>query len=260
MACIHALLTTMPNATISTMRVASAFTSGLTPRRTFEKITIGKVVEAGPATNCDTTTSSHEIVNASSHPETIAGTMSGSVIRKNTVTGRAPKSMAASSNDSSNPASRDWTTTATYDIVKVMCANMIVSMPRPRGQPINCSSATNSSSRDKPVITSGITRGAVVIADKRVRPRNGPKRAKTIPTNVPRTTAPVAAHAATRIDSHAARSIGPFDSSATYHLSVGEFAASQTVTRRELLKENITIERIGTYKNASPMTSPVREK
>ena len=57
-----------------------------------------------------------------------------------------------------------------------------------------------------------------------------------------------------------ARSIGAFDSSATYHLRVGEFAASQTVTRRELLKENTTIERIGTYKNTSPMMRPAREK
>ena len=76
-----------------TMSVASAFTSGLTPSRTLEKITIGSVLEPGPATNCEMTRSSHDSVNASSHPDSIAGTISGSVMRKNTVAGRAPRSM-----------------------------------------------------------------------------------------------------------------------------------------------------------------------
>ena len=48
----------MPVATSSTMMVASAFTSGLTPSRTLEKMTIGRVLEPGPATNCD----DHQIV------------------------------------------------------------------------------------------------------------------------------------------------------------------------------------------------------
>ena len=34
--------------TIPTMMVASAFTSGETPRRTFEKTTIGRVLAPGP--------------------------------------------------------------------------------------------------------------------------------------------------------------------------------------------------------------------
>src|ERR1700726_153773 len=102
---------------------------------------------------------------------------------------------------------------------------------------MSSSSATNSSSSDNPVITSGITSGAVVIADSSVRPRNGPKRASTMPTRVPSTTAPVAAAAATLIESPAALKIWPLERSDIYHLNVGECAASHTVTKRELLNE-----------------------
>ena len=49
---------------------------------------------------------------------------------------------------------------------------VMVVMPRPAGQPIDCSRATNSSSSDSPVITSGMTSGAVVIALSVKRPRN----------------------------------------------------------------------------------------
>jgi hypothetical protein len=40
-----------------------------------------------------------------------------------------------------------------------------------------------------------------------------------------------------RIDSHAASRISRLPNRAAYHFSVGEFAASQTVTSRELLNE-----------------------
>ena len=60
---------------------------------------------------------------------------------------------------------------------KVMCAMVMVVMPRPAGQPISCSIATNSSSSDRPVITSGMTSGAVVMAFSVKRPRNCAKRA-----------------------------------------------------------------------------------
>ena len=46
--------------------------------------------------------------------------------------------------------------------------------------------------------------------------------------------------------------------STPYHLNVGEWAASHTVTSRELLKENTTIEMIGTYRKISPTTSATR--
>src|ERR1700716_2213602 len=143
---------------------------------------------------------------------------------------------------------------------KVMCDSVIVSAPDPFGQPMSCSSATNISSSDRPVITSGITIGAVVIPDNKVRPRKGPNRASATPASVPRMTAPVAETSAIRIDSQAAPTICPFDNNSPYHLSVGEWAASQTVTSLELLNENTIIDRMGTYRKTSPNTSAVREK
>ena len=87
--------------------------SGLTPSRTLEKITIGSVLEPGPATKLVITRSSSDSVNASSQPEISAGAMIGSVITKNTLAGRAPRSIAASSSESSSCDSRDCTMTVT---------------------------------------------------------------------------------------------------------------------------------------------------
>ncbi len=84
---------------------------------------------------------------------------------------------------------------------------VIVVTPRPSGQPNSPSITTNSSSKDRPVMTSGMTSGAVVRPCSNVRPRNGPKRASTSPASVPRMTAPVALMAATWMDSHAASRI-----------------------------------------------------
>jgi hypothetical protein len=154
------------------MSVARAFTSGLTPRRTFEKMTIGRVLDPGPATNCEITTSSHDRVKDNSQPDTSAGEISGSVIRRNTCAGRAPRSSAASSSDSSKPISRACTITATYAIEKLMCAMVMVAIPRRPGQPISCSIETNNSSSDRPVMISGSTNGAVIRVDSNPRPRN----------------------------------------------------------------------------------------
>jgi hypothetical protein len=41
---------------------------------------------------------------------------------------------------------------------------------------------------------------------------------------------------------------------------VGEFAASHTVTSLEALKENTTMDRMGTYRNAKPKARQVRMK
>ena len=62
---IHIEDTTFHDATMRTIIVAKALTSGLTPSRTLEKITMGNVLEPGPATNCEMTTSSHDKVKAS---------------------------------------------------------------------------------------------------------------------------------------------------------------------------------------------------
>src|SRR5271156_4784666 len=63
--------------TTATKTLASALISGLTPRRTFEKITIGKVVAAGPVTKEEITRSSTDKVKASSQPASRAGAIRG---------------------------------------------------------------------------------------------------------------------------------------------------------------------------------------
>src|SRR5271163_2230043 len=135
---------------------------------------------------------------------------------------------------------------------KVMWPMVMVVMPRPAGQPMSCSSATNSSSSESPVITSGITSGAVVIAFKVKRPLNWVNRANPNPASVPRMTEPEALMTATFTEIQAASRISSLCSSETYHLSVGECAPSQTVTSFDALNENTTIDRMGMYKKAKP--------
>ncbi|MNR37366.1 hypothetical protein D3C85_1553760 [compost metagenome] len=71
-------------------------------------------------------------------------------------------------------------------------AIQIVTMPRSIGQPINCAMATNSSNSDRPVITSGITRGAVTRPPNSVRPLKRVTRVSTKAARVPRATAAIA--------------------------------------------------------------------
>ena len=118
------------------------------------------------------------------------------LVTKKTFSGAAPRSIAASSMEWSSSRRRDEITTATYAVQKVTCASQMVSMPRSDGQPMECPSATNSSSSDRPVITSGITSGAVIIKAKPFEPRKRPKRTITTAAMVPRITAAVAAQAA----------------------------------------------------------------
>ena len=99
--------------TIAIMIVDSALISGLTPRRTAEKILIGRVVADGPEVKDAITKSSNDSVNAKSQPEMTAGAMMGNVTRRNASNGVEPKSYAASSSDISKVARRDDTTTDT---------------------------------------------------------------------------------------------------------------------------------------------------
>src|ERR1700733_15345728 len=122
--------------TTNRVSVANTLISGLTPKRTLEKTTIGKVLLPGPEVKLEMTRSSHDRVKASSHPDKMAGKIMGNVITKNTFTGRAPRSMAASSRAMSKLARRELTMTVTYAMEKVMCAMVIVVMPRPAGQPM----------------------------------------------------------------------------------------------------------------------------
>ena len=90
---------------------------------------------------------------------------------------------------------------------------VIVVMPRPAGQPIVCSKDTNSSSSDRPVMTSGMTNGAVVMALSIKRPRNFVNRARPKPASVPKITEPDALITATFKEIHAASRISSLWSS-----------------------------------------------
>ena len=96
---IHPAIPT-PIATSRIKIVARALISGAIPNLTFEKINIGRVVAPGPDTKLEITKSSKERVNANNHPEIMAGRIIGNVMSQITLAGLAPRSKAASSNDS----------------------------------------------------------------------------------------------------------------------------------------------------------------
>ena len=96
-----------PTVTIRIKIVAKALISGDTPNLTFEKINMGKVVAPGPETKLEMTKSSSERVKASNQPEIIAGRIIGKVMSHITLAGFAPRSMAASCNDSLTSVNRD---------------------------------------------------------------------------------------------------------------------------------------------------------
>src|SRR6266850_190195 len=214
--------------------VASALTSGLTPRRTLEKTAIGRVVADGPVTKLAMTRSSSDKVNAKSQPETRAGLIPGRVIRANTVQGRAPRSSAASSSARSKPANWARTNTETKQAPNVACAIVIVTMPRPCGQPITFSAATKSNNKERPRITSGTTSGAIKANPNNARPGKRENRAMLNPAKVPSTSARLAAISATlRLVSAAARKPSFFASSPYQRVE----NPAQTVTSREALNE-----------------------
>src|ERR1700722_16524222 len=110
---IHRLTPTIIMVTTLKVRVARTLISGLTPSLTLENTTMGKVLLPGPEVKLEITRSSQDSVKARSQPESIAGKMIGKVMTKNTFTGRAPKSMAASSSAVSKVARRELTITVT---------------------------------------------------------------------------------------------------------------------------------------------------
>lgn len=99
--------------TTSRIRLASALISGFTPMRTLENTSIGNVVAPGPETKLAITRSSSDRVNASIQPEISAGAIIGKVMTKNTFSGGAPRSIAASSIERSTSRRRELMTTAT---------------------------------------------------------------------------------------------------------------------------------------------------
>src|SRR5690554_8180140 len=97
----------------SSIKLAMALISGLTPIRTAEKISIGKVVEPGPETKLANTKSSNDRAKDIIAPAAKEGAIIGRVIKKNTFQGLAPKSIAASSIERSISLNRADTTTET---------------------------------------------------------------------------------------------------------------------------------------------------
>ena len=77
-------------------------------------------------------------------------------------------------------------TTAAKHIPKVACAIIMVSTPRPEGQPKLASIAINKSNIDKPVTASGITKGALAKRLKNNLPPKSEKRTKAIAINSPK--------------------------------------------------------------------------
>ena len=77
--------------------------------------------------------------------------------------------------------------TVTNAVLKVTWAIQIVSIPLPSGQPIACSMDTKMSNRESPVITSGMTSGAVIVPANVKCPRNHPKRTRARDAIKPRT-------------------------------------------------------------------------
>ena len=73
-----------------------------------------------------------------------------------------------------------------------MWASVTVVKPRWPGQPISCAIRMKSISIEMPVMTSGMTSGAVTRPEKAARPRKRRKRASAMPAMVPRIVANVA--------------------------------------------------------------------
>ena len=112
------------------------------------------MVAPGPVEKLAITRSSNDSVKASIQPAATAGKISGRVTTMKVFNGGQPRSIAASSRLRSKLTSRDCTRTVTKLAGTVVWAITTVQKPR------SASIATNSSSSDRPVITSGITSGA----------------------------------------------------------------------------------------------------
>src|SRR5215217_5192128 len=124
---------------------------------------------------------------------------------------------------------------------KVEWAMMMVSSPRPDGQPMVASMATNNNNRARPVMTSGMTNGAETVAASTVRPRKRRNRTRATAQSVPSTRAMVALAKATWALSQAAPKSWGSLNTAAYHLVE---KPDQTVTSSLSLNEKMTSDRI----------------
>ena len=106
--------------------------------------------------------------------------------------------------------------------------------PRAPGQPIHSASEMNRNSSEMPVITSGITSGAVTMPVISVRPRKRPSRARASPASVPSAVAIVALTTAISRLSMAASRMSSLSSSDRYQRKE---KPPHIVTSRESLNE-----------------------
>ena len=116
----------------------------------------------------------------------------------------------------------------------------------PRSSPI----AMNSSKSERPVITSGITNGAYIMPENKVRPKKRPPRTITKAAMVPKIVAIDDDHRPTFKVTQAASKKASFESNSVYHLVE---KPAHTVTSFDLLKLKITKIMIGIYKKAKPI-------
>jgi hypothetical protein len=151
---------------ISSITVDKALISGLTPNLTMENTCKGKVFVLGPVTKKLVITSSIESVNERSAPATTPGIINGSVIYIKVFIGLAPRSIAASSMEESNPANLDLTVMNTKGILKVACDITSVSIPS------GTSNLLKNIKRDIPNTISGITMGMYSILSSTLFPLN----------------------------------------------------------------------------------------
>ena len=103
--------------------VETAATVGSISVRMPSHICLGSVGCRLPLTKMATTTSSNEVMKASSAPDTTPGRMSGSVTSRNVCQRPAPRFWAASSSVWSKPRSVAVTTTTTNGSARTVCAS-----------------------------------------------------------------------------------------------------------------------------------------
>ena len=116
--------------------VETAATVGSISVRMPSHICLGSVGWRLPLTKMATTTSSNEVMKASSAPDTTPGRMSGSVTSRKVCQRPAPRFWAASSSVSSKPRRVAVTTTTTNGSASTVWAST-----RPASVPTSCSRA-----------------------------------------------------------------------------------------------------------------------
>lgn len=126
---IRHLNSTVPAITAKIINVDKALISGDTPIFTDAYIFMGSVTQFGPARKSVITTSSREMENANTAPDTTPGIMTGNVTLKNVWMGFAPKSIDASSIEQSKSNNLVRTVIYIYGNVKTTCPPITAYMP-----------------------------------------------------------------------------------------------------------------------------------